>query len=78
MSALDQTRSIVAEVLRIPVEELTPERPLGEVATLDSLSLAEIATALAEEFGIRLPSDGLTEVASIQELADLVGRAPKR
>jgi acyl carrier protein len=78
VSSLERTRTVVADVLRVPREELGPDSPLAEVTTLDSLSLAEIASALDESFGIRLPSAELNEVRSVRDLAELVERAPRR
>ena len=78
MSSLEKTRSVVADVLRLPAEELAPDAALGAIATLDSLSLAEIASALDDAFGIRLPSEDLATTLSIRELAALVERAPRR
>lgn len=78
MSSLERTLGVVAGVLRVPVEELAPDSPLAEVTTLDSLSLAEIASALDDAFGVRLPSADLGEVRSVRDLADLVERSPRR
>lgn len=78
MSPLEKTREIVAQVLGISPERIAPDAPLAEVATLDSLSLAEIAAALDDAFAVRLPSDDLAEARTARELAELVERAPRR
>jgi acyl carrier protein len=78
VSPLERTRSVVADVLRIPVADLDTDAPLAEVTTLDSLSLAEIASALDDSFGVRLPSTELAEVRSVRDLAELVERSPPR
>lgn len=78
MENLEKTKAVVASILRIPADGLSLDGPLGEAVTLDSLSLAEIASALDDEFGVRLPSEHLTATMSLRDLAELVGRAPRR
>jgi acyl carrier protein len=78
VSSLERTLGVVAGVLRVPADELGPDSPLAEVTTLDSLSLAEIASALDDAFGVRLPSAELGEVRSVRDLAELVERSPRR
>jgi acyl carrier protein len=78
VSTLDRVRQVVASVLRVAPETVTPAARLAELAELDSLSLAEIAAALDEEFAIRVPGDDLTAVQTVGELAAVVERAPAR
>ena len=78
MTTLERVQSVVANVLRVPAEKVTPTAVLSEIAALDSLSLAEIAAALDEEFRIYVPSDDLTLVQSVRDLAALVERLPRR
>ena len=78
MTTLERVQSVVASVLRVPAEKVTPTAVLSEIAALDSLSLAEIAAALDEEFRIYVPSDDLTAVQSVGDLAALVERLPPR
>ena len=72
MSELDRVRKVVAEVLRVPLDSLVPASRLNELATLDSLSLVEIASALDDEFGIRVPSDDLSTAVTIADLERIV------
>ncbi len=78
MSTIERVRQVVASVLRVPAESVIGDARLTELAELDSLSLAEIAAALDEEFGVRVPGDDLTTVQTVAELAAVVDRAPKR
>ena len=72
MTELDRVRNVVAEVLRVPLDSLAPASRLSELATLDSLSLVEIASALDDEFGIRVPSDDLSTAVTIADLERIV------
>ncbi len=78
LSKIERTRNLVAEVLRVPPERIEPETPLNDIAQLDSLSLVEIASALDEEFDIRVPSDDLGTAKSLNDILAIVERAPAR
>ena len=78
MNPVEKTRDVVASVLRVPAETLGPDTILSEIGPLDSLSLAEIASALDDAFGVRLPSEDLATGQSVADLAALVERAPRR
>lgn len=78
MSKLEKTRTVIADVLQIPADRIEPETPLNDVATLDSLSLVEIASALDEAFDIRVPSDDLGSAKSLSDIFAIVERAPAR
>ena len=67
MSTLERVQQIVASVLRVPPATVTPTARLVDLAELDSLSLAEIASALDDEFAIRVPADDLTTLQTVDE-----------
>ena len=77
-TTLERVQHVVASVLHVPLDTVTPSALLSEIAALDSLSLAEIAAALDEEFRTRVPSDDLTTAQTVDDLATLVERAPRR
>jgi acyl carrier protein len=77
-TTLERVQHVVASVLHVPLGTVTPSALLSEIAALDSLSLAEIAAGLDEEFRTRVPSDDLTAVQTVDDLATLVARAPRR
>lgn len=78
MDKLEKTRILIAEVLQIPPERVTPEVALDEIAQLDSLSLVEIASALDETFEVRVPSDDLGSARTLNDILAIVERAPAR
>jgi len=78
VSTLERVQRAVAAVLGVPRESVTPSALLRELASLDSMTLAEIAAALDDEFKTRLPSDELTAVQSVEDLVRLVERTPSR
>lgn len=74
MTTLERVQKVVAEVLRVPQSAVTPTVRIEELGETDSLTLAEIATALDAEFGTRVPSEGLVDARSAEELEQLVQR----
>jgi len=78
MSTLERARTVVADVLRVPADRVEPATPLNDIAQLDSLSLVEIASALDEEFGIRVPSEDLGAARSLNDILAVIERSPRR
>ena len=75
-NTVERVRAALAAVLRVPVERVVPEARLTDLVEIDSLTLAEVATALDDEFHIRLPSDDLSAVQTVADLVRLVERTP--
>ena len=78
VSTLERVQKVLAAVLRVPRESVTPTALLGDIVALDSMTLAEIAAGLDDEFKTRVPSDDLTAVQTVDDLVRLVARAPAR
>lgn len=72
MTTLERVRRAVADVMRLPVTAVAPASCIEDLGETDSLTLAEIATALDADFGVRVPSEGLTEARTVADLARLV------
>jgi len=70
MPAPEGLRQIVASVLDIPVEQVTPELGVGQVETWDSFGHLQIILALEGEYGIQFDPQKipkLTTVGLLQE-----------
>jgi acyl carrier protein len=78
MSTLERVQRVVASVLHVAPERVVPAALLSDLAALDSLSLAEIAAGLDDEFTTHVPSDDLTTVLSVADLVRVVERSPAR
>ncbi len=78
MTDPEKVRRSVAAALQVDLAEVTLESRLSDLAELDSLSLVEVATALDDDFEVRLPSDALVEALSVADLVQLIERAPRR
>jgi len=74
MTVLERVTKVVAAVMRLPEVGLSTEARLTSLGETDSLTLAEIATALDAEFAIHVPSDEMARAQSIADLARVVER----
>jgi len=54
MAIVDEVREIIAQTLRVPVEQLTPDTRLDDIGA-ESLDVIEIVFELEEKFGISIP-----------------------
>ncbi|MCQ4040710.1 4'-phosphopantetheinyl transferase superfamily protein [Streptantibioticus rubrisoli] len=68
----DEVADRISTTLSIPVEKLTPQTTLRELAA-DSFLLVEMAVDLQEEFDTIFTQDELREITTLGELAGLVG-----
>jgi len=68
----ERVRMILEHVVGIPAKARVASMPLDEIAPMDSLSLAELAAALDEEFAVEVPGEQLTTALSVPELVALI------
>jgi len=71
-NALVLVRQVVAEVLAVEPAKITEEAKLRDDLGADSLDLVEVATAIEDMLGVRLPEHGLKEVATVGQALDMV------
>lgn len=75
---VERVKTVLMQVLRIPASALEYAARLDEIAPVDSLSLAELAAALDEEFGVELDGEGMTTGLSVSQIVTLVEEAQRR
>jgi acyl carrier protein len=71
----EAVRAVLEEILGVPRDSIAASAPLNELAPLDSLSLAELASALDRTFDIQLPGEDLTTSILVEELEAMVDQA---
>lgn len=74
MTTLERVARVVAEVMRVPADGLDVHARIEDLGETDSLTLAEIATALDAEFLVRVPSEDMIDARSVGDLVALVER----
>lgn len=63
---------LVAEISSLPVEQVTPEKTLGDDLNLDSLKRVEVLAAIEEELGAYLDEGRVGPDTTVQQLKEMV------
>lgn len=74
---LEKLTGLLAEQLKIDASTITPDTDLKEDLGVDSLDLFEFVMALEEEFDIEIPTDEVSELTTLQQVADYLEKATK-
>lgn len=67
---LEKITEMLAEQLKMEPEKITPTTDLKEDLGVDSLDLFEFIMALEEELDIEINTDEVSELTTLQEVAD--------
>ncbi|MBQ7174426.1 MAG: acyl carrier protein [Lachnospiraceae bacterium] len=67
----EKIAGIIAEVLNIDAEEITPDMSFADDLGADSLDLAQIVMAFEDELGVEIDPE---EIGSIQTVADVIDK----
>jgi acyl carrier protein len=59
MTTIERLSRILVQHFKLDPARLTPDQPLGSLG-IDSLGMVEILFFIEEEFGVHLPSEGVT------------------
>ena len=65
----EKLQQIIADVLSVDLDEITPETTFKDDLGADSLDVFQIIMAVEEEFGIEIPTE---EAAKINTVGDAV------
>lgn len=71
-STLDRVDEIVADVLRIDVDEFDDETHLQEDVDAESLDYVEIAETIEFDVGVEIPDEDLEEIDTVGDLKGYV------
>lgn len=74
---LEKIRKIVAEVLNINPEEVTPESSFIQDLGADSLDVFQIIMGIEEEFDIEIAPEDAEKAATVGEALELIRSAAK-
>ncbi|GIG21123.1 hypothetical protein Cch01nite_18470 [Cellulomonas chitinilytica] len=71
-------RQIVADVLRIPADTISPDSALTDLPYVESIKLLRIAGKLERTFGIEIENEALFRKGTMQDLAREILAARER
>ncbi|VBI70987.1 T3SS-associated acyl carrier protein BapB [Burkholderia pseudomallei] len=76
-AALAAAKALLAGMLGVPEAQIAPPQRLLDDLAMDSLELIELAMELDERWNIRLDRARLAEVATVADVAALLGAAAR-
>ena len=66
-----EIRSIVAEILEIDEEKITPTAKFVEDLGMDSMMALEILASVEKKYKLKIPEEFLTKVTSLDSMVDI-------
>lgn len=73
-----RTKRIISDLLALPISEISLEKRFIEDFHIDSLDSVELATALADEFGIEVSEEDGLGLLTVASVVQFVQGAPQR
>ena len=64
----EKLQAIIADVLNVPKDDITPETTFVDDLGADSLDIVELVMALEEEYDVEIPSDDLAELNTVGDV----------
>jgi acyl carrier protein len=70
----DKVKQIVAEQLKVKIEDITNQSSFVEDLGADSLDTVELVMALEDAFEIEIPDDDAEKITKVQDVLDYVSK----
>lgn len=71
---LEKLQKIIAEVLNVDTEEVTPDTTFVDDLGADSLDIFQIVMGIEEEFGIEIPTEEVEQIVSVGDAVEQIKR----
>ena len=68
----EKIQQIIAEVLNVDVDEITPATTFVDDLGADSLDVFQIIMGLEEEFDIEIPQDDLEKIVTVGDAVEAI------
>ncbi|MEO3977683.1 acyl carrier protein [Streptomyces sp. CAU 1734] len=69
---VEELRTVVAQALDLPAEEVTDDARFKEDLEVDSLISLEIAVRVEERYGVKIDESRLAEIGSLRLVREIV------
>ena len=73
----DRIIDIIAELVKLPKEQIVPDADFSSDLGFDSLVQVEFIMALEEEFNIEVPDEDAEQIKTVQQAIDKVEQSMK-
>ena len=74
---LEKLQKIIAEVLNVDTEEITPDTTFVDDLGADSLDVFQIMMGIEEEFDVEIPTEEVEQIVSVgdavEQIKNLIG-----
>lgn len=72
---LEKLKKIIAEVLNVDPEEITPETTFTDDLGADSLDVYQIIMGIEEVFDIEIPAETAEQIATVEQAVEMIKKA---
>jgi len=70
----NEIRKLIAQILEIEPDKITPEARFVEDLGMDSMMALEIVAAIEKKYKITIPEENLTKLGSLKDALELVNQ----
>lgn len=71
----EKLKKVIAEVLNVDPEEISPESTFVDDLGADSLDVFQIIMGIEEEFDIEIPPEKAEKITTVEEAVELIKSA---
>ena len=71
---LEKLQKIIAEILNVDTEEVTPDTTFVDDLGADSLDIFQIVMGIEEEFDIEIPTEEVEQIVSVGDAVEQIKR----
>ena len=71
----EKMQDIIAEVMNVPKEDITPDTKFVDDLGADSLDVFQIIMGIEEEFDIEIPQEKAEKIVSVGDAAEAIKAA---
>ena len=72
---LEKLQKIIAEVLNVDTEEITPDTTFVDDLGADSIDIFQIIMGIEEEFDIEIPTEEAEQIVSVGDAVEQIKKA---
>ena len=72
---LEKLQKIIAEVINVDTEEITPDTTFVDDLGADSLDIFQIIMGIEEEFDIEIPTEEAEQIVSVGDAVEQIKKA---
>ena len=71
----EKLQAIIADVLNVPKDDITPETTFVDDLGADSLDIFQIITGIEEEFDIEIDNEEAEKITTVQDAVEQIKKA---